>query len=42
MNSDDFRRGHAKTDGEKPVATHATLLSFEVVEWPERVASEVA
>lgn len=43
VNSAEFRRGHAKTDGEKPVATHATLLSFEVVEWPlEQASSEVA
>ena len=34
VTSDEFRRGHAHTDGETPVATHATLLSFEVVEWP--------
>ena len=34
VNSDEFKRGHARTDGETPVATHATLLSFEVVEWP--------
>ena len=40
VNSDEFRRGHAKTDGEQPVATHATLLSFEVVEWPEYIEKE--
>ena len=41
VNSDEFRRGHAKTDGEilAPVATHATLLSFEVVEWPSSEAA---
>ena len=33
VNSDAFHRGHAQTDGRKPVATHATLLSFQVVEW---------
>ena len=34
VNSDEFKRGHARTDGGTPVATHSTLLSFEVVEWP--------
>ena len=34
VNSDEFRRGHAKPDGDKPVATHAEMLAFEVVEWP--------
>ena len=42
VDSAEFRRGHAKSDGEKPVATHATLLAFEVVEWPVGAASEVA
>lgn len=37
VNSEEFKRGHAQTDGETPVATHATLLSFEVVEWPQPV-----
>ena len=40
VNSDEFRRGHARTEGEGPVATHATLLSFEVVEWPRAGAAE--
>ena len=34
VNSDEFRRGHARTDGDVPVATHSMLLSFQVVEWP--------
>ena len=34
VNSDEFRRGHARTDGDVPVATHSALLSFQVVEWP--------
>ena len=43
VNSDEFRKGHAKREGEEPVATHATLLSFEVVEWPHpEPAEEVA
>ena len=43
VNSDEFRKGHAKTEGDEPVATHATLLSFEVVEWPDaRAVGEVA
>ena len=43
VNSDEFRKGHARTESEGPVATHATLLSFEVVEWPRAgVAEEVA
>lgn len=33
VNSEEFRRGHAKADGERQVATHAQLLSFEVVAW---------
>ena len=43
VNSDEFRRGHARAEGDGPVATHATLLSFEVVEWPRaKPAEEVA
>ena len=38
VKSDAFRKGHAATGSEGPVASHATLLSFEVVEWPERGA----
>ena len=34
VNSEEFRRGHARTDGDVPVATHSALLSFQVVEWP--------
>ena len=37
VNSDEFRKGHATRQGERPLATHATLLSFEVVEWPAAV-----
>ena len=37
VNSEEFKRGHARTEGDVPVATHATLLSFEVVEWPQPV-----
>ena len=33
VQSDTFRRGHAQTDGDEPVATHAQLLSFEVVDF---------
>ena len=33
VNSDEFKRGHAQSDGDFPVATHSKLLSFEVVEW---------
>ena len=40
VNSDEFRKGHATRQGERPLATHATLLAFEVVEWP--VAVEAA
>lgn len=40
VNSDEFKRGHARSDGGTPVATHSTLLSFEVVEWPVTAASE--
>ena len=31
VESDEFRRGHAQTDRHGPAATHAELLSFEVV-----------
>ena len=34
VKSDAFRKGHAATQAEGPVASHATLLSFELVEWP--------
>ena len=34
VKSDAFREGHAQTSSQGPVASHATLLSFEVVEWP--------
>ena len=34
VNSDAFRRRHRPNNGGSPVATGATLLSFEVVEWP--------
>ncbi len=34
VNSEEFIKGHARREKEGPVATHATLLSFEVVEWP--------
>ena len=40
VQSDAFRKGHAETGSEGPVASHATLLSFEVVEWPEGDASD--
>ena len=40
VNSDAFRKGHATTSSEGPVASHATLLSFEVVEWPEDDVSD--
>ena len=40
MNSEAFRKGHAATGSEGPVASHATLLSFEVVEWPDAGASK--
>ena len=42
VSSEAFRKGHAKRDGEGPVASHATLLSFEVVEWPAVVAGKSA
>ena len=38
VNSDAFKRGHAQSNGGDPVATHATLLAFEVVEWPVQQA----
>ncbi len=38
VHSDEFRQGHAKTDADTPVASHATLLSFEVVAWEEQQA----
>ena len=42
-NSDEFRKGHARIGDDGPVAMHAALLSFEVVEWPQAgVAEEVA
>jgi heme-degrading monooxygenase HmoA len=31
VNSDEFRRGHARTDSDGPVGTHSELLSFDVV-----------
>ena len=34
INSEEFSKGHARREKDGPVATHATLLSFEVVEWP--------
>lgn len=34
VNSDEFRRGHAKANTKDPVATHSTLLAFEIVELP--------
>ena len=40
VNSDAFRRGHARSNGGDAVATHATLLAFEVVEWPVREAQD--
>ena len=33
VESDEFRKGHARTDGDERVATHAELLSFEVVDF---------
>ncbi len=36
VNSDAFRRGHARPEGEKNVASHAKLLEFEIVEWPSQ------
>ena len=38
VNSDAFRREHGKANSGGPVATGATLLSFEVVEWPSSEA----
>ena len=40
VNSDEFRKGHARREKDGPVATHATLLSFEVVEWPDAGAAK--
>ena len=40
VNSEEFRRGHARSDGNVPVATHSELLSFEVVEWPQAAPQE--
>ena len=40
VKSDAFRKGHAATGSEESVASHATLLSFEVVEWPEDGVSD--
>ena len=34
VGSDAFRRRHGQANRGDPVATGATLLSFEVVEWP--------
>lgn len=42
VTSDAFRKGHVNRDGEGPVASHATLLSFEVMEWPAVVDGESA
>ena len=33
VNSEEFRQGHANSQNSDPIATHSTLLSFEVVEW---------
>ena len=35
VNSDAFRRRHGQANRGDPVATGATLLAFEVVEWPD-------
>lgn len=43
VKSDAFRKGHANPSDGGPVASHASLLSFEVVEWPvEDAAGETA
>ena len=42
VNSDAFRRRHRQANGGSPVATGATLLSFEVVEWPSSEAESEA
>jgi heme oxygenase (mycobilin-producing) len=31
VGSDEFRRGHARTESDGPVASHSELLSFDVV-----------
>ena len=31
VGSEEFRRGHARTDTEGPVATHSEILAFDVV-----------
>lgn len=41
VNSDSFRRRHSQANS-NPVATGATLLAFEVVEWPAPVEQEAA
>ena len=40
VSSDEFRKGHARREKDGPVATHATLFSFEVVEWPDAGAAK--
>ena len=42
VNSEEFTRGHARREKDGPVATHAKLLSFQVVEWPEAAAEKEA
>ncbi len=38
VNSEEFKKGHARRAKDGPVATHAKLLSFQVVEWPDNAA----
>ena len=40
VSSDEFRKGHARREKDVPVAMHATLFSFEVVEWPDAGAAK--
>ena len=42
VNSEEFTRGHARREQDGPVATHAELLSFQVVEWPDAASQKEA